>query len=81
MSEEQSIYGSGGDGGRGGFSSLARIWEQFDNSSPPARFIFSFFFKVRLTRAHYFHSLGQDQSTVAQRAETTVAEYTLTSCV
>ena len=29
------------------------------------------FFELRLARAHLFHSLGQDQSTVAQRAETT----------
>ena len=31
----------------------------------------SFLLKWRLARAHWFHSLGQDQSTVAQRAETT----------
>ena len=31
--------------------------------------------------AHEFHSLGQDRSTGVQRAETTVAECTLTSCV
>ena len=30
-------------------------------------------------RAHYFHSLGQDQSTVTQRAETTVTERSLAS--
>ena len=28
----------------------------------------------RSARAHKFHFLGKDQSTVAQRAETTVAE-------
>ena len=38
-------------------------------------------FKLRLARVHQFHSLCQDQSTVAQRAETTVAECSLTSCV
>ena len=32
-----------------------------------------------IPRAHYFHSLGQDQSTVAQRAETTVAECSLSN--
>ena len=32
------------------------------------------FFKGRLARAHLSRSLGQDQSTVAQRAETIVAE-------
>ena len=37
-----------------------------------------FFLKWRLARAHKFHSLGQDQSTVAQRAETTVTEFSLT---
>ena len=40
----------------------------FDNSFPA----------WRLARAHEFHSLGQDQSTVAQRAETTVTECFLT---
>ena len=61
--------------------SLARIWgECLTFHSPPAHFTF-FFLKWRLARAHLFHSLGQDQSTVAQRAETTVAECSLTSCV
>ena len=40
--------------------------------SLPAVFCFCFCF---------FHSLSQNQSTVAQRAETTVAERSLTSCV
>ena len=35
----------------------------------------------RVGRAHQFHSLGQDQSTVAQRTETIVAECSLTSCL
>ena len=43
------------------------------------RLRFFFFFKWRLACAHY--SVGQDQSTVAQRAETTVTECSLTSCV
>ena len=38
-------------------------------NSPPA-----LYFSVETARAHQFHILGQDQSTVAQRAETTVAE-------
>ena len=46
--------------------------------SPPALF---FFFLWRLARANLFHSIGQDQSTVAQRAETIVTEFSLTSCV
>ena len=41
---------------------------------------FIYIFKGRSSRAHKFHPLGQDQSTVAQRAETTVSECSLTSC-
>ena len=43
---------------------------------PRLRFfsLFVWLVKLRLGRAHCFHSLGRDQSTVAQRAETTVAE-------
>ena len=40
-----------------------------------------FFFKRGLARGHKFHSLCQDQPTVAHRAETPVAECSLTSCV
>ena len=43
----------------------------FNNSFPAYAFFF-FFFEWRLGRAHLFHSLGQDQSTVAQRAEAAV---------
>ena len=39
----------------------------------------SFFLKWRSAHAHLFHSLGQDQSTVAQRAETTVTKCSLMS--
>ena len=46
---------------------------------PRLRF-FPSFLKWRLAYGYYFHSLGQDQSTVAQRAETTVTECSLTSC-
>ena len=42
---------------------------------------FVFVLKWRLARAHLFQSFGQDQSTVAQRAETTVTECSPTSCV
>ena len=56
--------------------------------SPPAlsflSFFFSFFFfQYRLGRAHEFHFFfkGQDQSRVAQRAETIVAGCSLTSGV
>ena len=59
------------------FSSLARILGECSTiHSPPALF---FFLKRTLARAHQFHSLGQDQSTVAQQTETTVAECFLTS--
>ena len=44
---------------------------------PPALF----FFTRRLARAHLFNSLRKDQSTLAQRAQTTVAECSLTKCV
>ena len=63
------------------YSSRARILGECSTiHSPPALFFF-FFFKWRLSRAQYFYSLGQDQSTVAQRTETTVTECSLTSCV
>ena len=65
-------------------SSLARISGECSTiHSPPALFFFIFFFFLKwgLARAHLFHSLVQDQSTVAQRAETTVAKCSPTSCV
>ena len=56
------------------FFSLARILGKCSTiHSPP-------FFKWRQARAHQFHFLGQDHSTVAQRAETTVAECSTTTC-
>ena len=39
------------------------------------------FLKCRSARSHQLHCSGQDQSTVAQRAETTVDGRSLTSCV
>ena len=45
--------------------------------SPP-EFLFS---SLSGAHAHLFHSLGQDQSTVALQAEMTVAECALMSCV
>ena len=61
------------------FSLLARILGECSAiHSLPVLFVVV---KWRLVRAHYLHTLGQDQSTVAQRAETTVAECSLTSCV
>ena len=54
-------------------------WWLFPHSLFPRPFIlllcfFSFFFKWRSACAHLFHSLCQNQSTVAERTETTVAE-------
>ena len=69
------------------FSSLARIFFFFLGGevihSLPALFSFLFclFIKWRSACAHRFHILGQDQSTVAQRVKTTVAECSLTSGV
>ena len=61
------------------FSSLARSLEEGSTiHSPPAIF---FFLKWRLARAYNFHSLRDDQSTVAKRAEMTVTECSLRSCV
>ena len=40
-----------------------------------------FFLKSTYVRVHQSHFLGQDQSTVAEQAETTVAECFLVSCV
>ena len=56
----------------------------FDHSFPACAFcvcVLFFFFKWRLAHAHKFHSLWQDQSTVAQQAEMTVAKRSLKSCV
>ena len=63
------------------FSSRARLLGECSTvHSPPALFFF-FFLKWRLAHAHWFHSLDQDQSTVARQAETTVTECFLTSWV
>ena len=40
-----------------------------------------FFVKWKSYRVHQFNFLGRDQSTVAQEAETTVTECSMTSCV
>ena len=62
------------------FSLHARILGECSTiHSPPV--LFFFFSKWRLARVNYFHSVGQDQSTVAQRVETTVTERYLTSCM
>ena len=57
---------------------LGEIWRII----PRLRFhLFIIFFKWRSARAHQFHPLSQDQSTAAQKADTTVADRPLTSCV
>ena len=64
----------------GGFSlAYENFGERFDGSFPAE--VFFFFSSGNQLRAHQFHSLGQHYSTVAQPAETTVEERTLTSCV
>ena len=56
------------------FFSLAIIFGRTFDHSFPAHAVFCFVFRWRIARVHEFHSLGQDQSTVAQQAQTTVAE-------
>ena len=63
----------------GFFLSCENFLGMFDDSFPACLFVF--FLKWRLARGHLSHTLGQDQSTVAQRAETTVAELSLTCCM
>ena len=59
------------------FPSLSRILGEFMTiHSPPA--LFFFFLKWKLAPRTLIHSLGQDQSTVAHLAETTVAGCSLT---
>ena len=54
----------------------------FDIRSPPALFFLRFFFlKVEIRSRTLIPLFSQDQSKVAQRAEMTVAECSLTSCV
>ena len=62
------------------FSSSERFWENVRQFIPPPS-LAHFLLKWRLSRANKFHFLGQGQSTVAQRAETTMDECSLASCV
>ena len=52
------------------FTSLARIWGKCSTIHSSPQLFFFLFLKWRLACAHQFHSLHQDQSTVAQGAET-----------
>ena len=68
------------DGGDGGFFLACKDFgRMFNNSFPTCTFFL--LSKWRLACAHEFHSSHQDWSTVAQWAETTVTECSLTSCV
>ena len=62
--------------GWGGFSLAGEDSRGRLDDSFPARAFYSF--RWRSVRAHQFHFLGHDQSTVAHRAETTVVECFLT---
>ena len=58
------------------------LGRRFDDLFHTSIVFLSFFFfvlKWGSARAHQFHFLGQGQSTLAQRADTTVAECSLTS--
>ena len=62
------------------FSSLAGVLGECSTSHSPQALFFTYK-KMEISIAHYFHSLGQDQSTEAERAEATVAQCSRTSCV
>ena len=57
------------------------LGKTFDESFPACFYFFFYALKWTLTLARQFQFLGKDKSTVAQRAETTVSECFLTSCV
>ena len=57
------------------------MWRKVRRFDPGMRFLIYLFLKWRSALAHQFHVLGQVRSTVAQRAEATIAECSLTSCV
>ena len=69
------------------FSSLARIWGECSTIHYPLAvlllllFVCFLFFKVEISSGTLIPLFGQNLSNVAQRAETTVAECSLTSCV
>ena len=63
----------GGGGGGDFFPRVRGFGVKIRRFIPRLRFFF-FFFKWKSARAYQFHFLGQNPSTVAQRAERTVAE-------
>ena len=64
-----------------GFYLLARILGECSTIQFPPALFFFFFFEVVINSRSLIPLIIQDQSTVAQRAETNVAECSLTSCV
>ena len=64
----------------GFFLSCEDFWESVRPFIPRLRFFF-FFLYVEISSRTFIRLLCQDQSIVAQRAETTVTERSLTSCV
>ena len=64
--------------GGGFFLACEDFWENVRQFMPRLRFFF--FFKVEISSRKLIPLLGQDQSTVAQRPETTITECFLTSC-
>ena len=75
------LIGRRSPGSRGTWWLFRRLLGSWENVRPFILRLPFFFLKWRLARAHSFHSLCQDQSTVAQRAESTLAGCSLTSCV
>ena len=67
-------------GGGGLFLACEDFGRMFDSSFPACTF-FWLLFKVEISSHTQFHSLDQDQSTVAQQAETTVTKCSLMSCM
>ena len=67
-------------GGGGLFLACEDFGRMFDSSFPACTF-FLLLFKVEISSHTQFHSLDQDQSTVAQQAETTVTKCSLMSCM
>ena len=60
----------------------SRIWGECSTIDfAPAPFFLLLFFKVEISSCTLIPFLGQDQSTVAQRAETTVTKCFLMSCM
>ena len=63
------------------FIAIEGSGEGSTNHSPPVFFFFCGGGRRSAARAHQFHSVGREQSTMASRAETNVDERSLTSCV